>query len=278
MSNKYAVIGHPIGHSMSPFIHKKLFELSGVNAEYESFDIDPEDLGDSIGKLSALSGFNITIPHKETIIKYLDSIDESAMRYGAVNCVKCENGTMSGCSTDAYGFKKALSSAGIGLSGNVLVLGCGGAARTLAREATDAGCTVTVAARERSLQKATALSEWINRSGGKASAAVTGSVSGYFDLLINATPVGMYPNTDASPATDELLSSCGALFDAIYNPDVTVLMSKAASLGIKTVGGMPMLVWQAVAAHEFWYGASFENSDIEKIIADAKKELGVIFG
>ena len=110
---------------------------------------------------------------------------------------------------------------GVRLLGNVLVLGCGGAARTLAREAADSGCTVTIAARSRSLAKADALAEWINSSGGKALTAPMDDIKGSFDLLINATPVGMYPNTDASPVGVELLSRCGALFDAIYNPGVT---------------------------------------------------------
>ena len=278
MSDKYAVIGHPIGHSMSPFIHKRLFGLSGKDVEYSSADIAPEDLESSIPRLSRLSGFNITIPHKEAMMKYLADTDDSAKRYGAVNCVKCENGRMSGCSTDAYGFKKALLGGGVRLLGNVLVLGCGGAARTLAREAADSGCTVTIAARSRSLAKADALAEWINSSGGKALTAPMDDIKGSFDLLINATPVGMYPNTDASPVGVELLSRCGALFDAIYNPGVTRLMESARSLGIKTVGGMPMLLWQAVAAHEFWYGASFDDRDIENLISDAEKETKVIFG
>ncbi len=278
MKQKFAVIGHPIGHTMSPFIHKSLFALQGKAVEYSVFDISPDELEMQMsGVLAKLNGFNITIPHKEAIIPFIDEIDGSAEKYSAVNCVLRKNGKTFGCSTDAFGFTEALAAGGVGLWGKVLVLGSGGAARTLAREAADRGCEVTIAVRESGLEKAEDLKKWLENAGGKASVCTLREVSGEFDLCINATPVGMYPNTDAMPITEAQLKGCKAVFDAVYNPEKTLLLKTAESMNIKTVGGMAMLVWQAVKAHEFWYGARFETADIEKIITAANREMERIF-
>ena len=278
MKQKFAVIGHPIGHTMSPFIHIKLFELQQKCVEYSVFDIHPDCLSEKFYvNLKSLDGFNITIPHKETILSLIDEVDESALKYNAVNCVLNKNGKTYGCSTDAFGFTKALETAGVLLTGKVLVLGAGGAARTLAREASDRGCEVTVAVRDGGTSKAKILTDWLNAHNGKASFTTINKVNGKFDLVINATPIGMYPNTDACPLTEEQLINCSAVFDAVYNPEETNLLKMAENLGLKTVGGMSMLVWQAVKAHEFWYGAEFNVKDIEKLIADANQEMTRIF-
>lgn len=275
---KYAVIGHPIGHTMSPFIHKELFSLKCINVEYSALDIDPETLSNDInGRMSDLRGFNVTIPHKERIIPLLDSIDESASKYNAVNCVKRENGKLYGCSTDAYGFVKALEANGIDLKGKVLVLGAGGAARTLAREASDNGCFVTIAVRNGDLEKALELKEWLVANGGQAEITTLDCISGNFNLCVNATPVGMYPHTGVSVVSAEILKNCSAVFDAVYNPRETEFLKIAKELGLKAVGGMAMLVWQAVKAHEFWYGGKFEPSEVEKIIDAANEEMERMF-
>ncbi len=275
---KFAVIGHPIGHTMSPFIHNKLFALKGIDVEYLTLDIAPETLKDEMnGRLAPLVGFNVTIPHKEAIIPLLDVIDTSAKKYNAVNCVIKKQGKTFGYSTDAFGFTKALDAAGVPLKGKVLVLGSGGAARTLAREASDNGCDLTIAVREADIPKANELKGWLTENGGKASVCLLSEVGGEYDLCINATPLGMYPNTDAMAVTAEQLSRCKALFDAVYNPEKTKLIRTAEGLGLKTVGGMAMLVWQAVKAHEHWYGAEFEVKDVEKIIRDANKEMARMF-
>lgn len=278
MAQKFAVIGHPIGHTMSPFIHNSLFALKGIEVEYLTLDIAPEKLSDEIsGVLSALTGFNVTIPHKELIIPFMDHIDGSAKKYNAVNCVKNDGGRLYGYSTDAFGFTEALKAGGVSLSGKVLVLGSGGAARTLAREASDSGCDITIAVRDEDLQKAAELKLWLQENGGKAAVARLEEVGGEYDLCINATPVGMYPHTGVMAITEEQLSRCKAVFDAVYNPRRTKLIETAENLGIKAIGGMAMLVWQAVKAHEHWYGATFEAAQVEKIIEDANREMERIF-
>lgn len=278
MPKKYAVIGHPIGHTMSPFIHKRLFSLQGIEVEYSAIDIAPENLKDAVsGSLLELNGFNVTIPHKELIMPFMDDIDASAKKYNAVNCVKVESGKLYSCSTDAFGFTEALKANGVQLKGNVLVLGSGGAARTLAREAADNGCNVTIAVRLSDLQKAAELKDWLIENGGKATVARIETIHGDFDLLINATPVGMYPNTDAMAVSKSQLMCCKAIFDAVYNPKKTKLIRTAEELGIKAVGGMAMLVWQAVKAHEFWYNATFKKEDIEQLIEDSALEMERLF-
>lgn len=274
---RFAVIGHPIKHTMSPFIHSRLFALSGIEVEYLTLDIAPEKLEFEMteGVLKNLDGFNVTIPHKESIIPFVDIIDPSAQKYNAVNCVLSENGKFHGFSTDAFGFLKALETEGVELKGRILVLGGGGAARTLAREACDKGCEVVLAVRNPS--KAEALKNWLCENGGNATITSLDAVSGKFDLCVNATSVGMYPNPDGMPITKEQLSGCKALFDAVYNPEKTKLISTAEVLGIKTIGGMAMLVWQAVKAHEYWYGGKFSTDDITRLIEDANKEMTRIF-
>ncbi len=278
MTGNFAVIGHPIGHTMSPFIHKKLFSLKGIDVQYSALDIYPSSLSDSIfHTLSSLDGFNVTIPHKEAIIPLLSGIDESAQKYNAVNCVRNDGGKLYGCSTDAYGFTKALEANGVSLSGDVLILGAGGAARTLAREASDNGCHLTIAVRSTSIEKANELKSWLSANGGKAEVTSLDKISGRFNLCVNATPVGMYPNTDNAAVGTAVLSKCSAVFDAVYNPNETKLLKLAKSLGLKCVGGMEMLVWQAVKAHEFWYNAKFSADEVSKIIIEANVEMERIF-
>lgn len=278
MMDRFAVIGHPIGHTMSPFIHKRLFECSKINAEYSALDIFPDQLASNTkNQLLKLSGFNVTIPHKEAIIPLLYEIDDSAKKYNAVNCVKCKNGKLYGCSTDAFGFTAALTANNVSLSGDVLILGSGGAARTIAREAADHGCTVTIAVRESDIQKANELKDWLCKNGGRANTTLIKDINGKFDLCVNATPVGMYPNVNACPIGEEILKNCSAAFDAVYNPRETEFLKLAKKLQLKAIGGMTMLVWQAVKAHEFWYNAKFEIADVQKIIDEANAEMEHIF-
>ncbi len=270
----FAVIGHPIGHTMSPFIHNRLFELSGKTVTYYKYDIDPVDLAEQYRlTLNNLDGFNITIPHKQAIIPLLKNLDESAKIYGAVNCVD-KNGI--GYNTDAFGFCTAINKKGIYLEGKVLLLGSGGAARTVAYEAVKAGGDLTVAAR--GISGFTLKDEIAEKLGKQIKVITFDEVNGGYDLVVNATPVGMYPNTNASPLSEGQLCGCKALFDAIYNPRKTRLIEFAEGHNMKIAEGMAMLVWQAVKAHEIWYGATFNDDDINRLIDDANNEMTVLFG
>lgn len=265
---RYALIGYPLGHTMSPFIHERLFALSGRSAVYEVLEIPPEELPARTGLLSAYEGLNVTIPHKVGIIPLLRELKDRAALYGSVNTVDCRQAA--GYNTDVDGFLYALEDAGIPLSGRVVLCGCGGAARMMAFEAALAGAQLTVAVRQSDIPAAEKLlSELMEKTGVQGRLCGIDQIEGPVDLLINATPVGMYPHIQAMPVSDEVLSNTGAVFDAIYNPRETALLRRAAQYGAKTAGGMPMLVYQAVRAHEIWYGADFAREDIRALIQDA---------
>ena len=275
-TKKYAVIGHPIGHTMSPFIHTKLFELAGVDAVYTKLDVAPESLGyeyDHI--LSKLSGYNITIPHKQSIIQYLDEIDEKANMYGSVNTVSNRDYTSKGYTTDPDGFLKALDAAKIGLAGRVVILGCGGVARTMAYEVVLKNIPLLFAVRAEDVEIAKALCEEIKGTviGSQPSYCLISELEGDIDVLINATPIGMFPKVENQPVSDEVIAKCRNVFDAVYNPLETVLIQKAKANGSTAVGGMSMLVWQAVVSHEIWDGSVYDPAEIEKLCIAAANEL-----
>lgn len=273
---KFAVIGHPIGHTMSPFIHNRLFKLSGIDAEYTKLDIAPENLADEYNKvLSKLDGYNITIPHKQNIIPLIDEIDEKAKMYGSVNTVANIDGVAKGYTTDPDGFLKALDAAGITLDGRVVILGCGGVARTMAYEVVLKGLPLLFAVRKEDVEIAKSLCNEIENTvkDAKVSFCLIDELSGDIDVLVNATPLGMFPKVDVQPVSDSVINRCASVFDAVYNPLETVLIKKALANGAKAVGGMSMLVWQAVVAHEKWDGSVYDKDDIAKLCIDSAEEL-----
>ena len=277
-TRKFAVIGHPIGHTMSPFIHKRLFELAKTDGDYTVLDIAPEELPNKISALNELAGYNITIPHKQAIIPLIDKLDRKAELYGSVNTVK--NGEIrEGYTTDPDGFLKALEASGIPFKGNVLILGTGGVARTFAFEAALAGCNTTIAVRPDDLSAVAKLAGELNDKilSASVSTCLIDRIQGDFDLLVNATPIGMYPKVDAMVVKPELVSRCKYVFDAVYNPLETLLIKTAKANGSTAVGGMSMLVWQAVVAHEIWDGSEYSIDDINQLIEDSANELNKKF-
>lgn len=274
---KYALIGHPLGHSMSPLIHYKLFGLSGCDeCVYELTDIAPEELEDRLSYLKSLEGFNITIPHKTSVIPLLDELADSALRYNAVNCVKNDGGRLIGFNTDCDGFLKSVEDFPLG--GEVLLLGCGGAGRMMGIEAARHGASLTIAVRPSSVKKAQVLMAEILAGCGNTPVKIVdiGTIEGRYDVLLNSTPVGMYPNINECPVSDAVIGNCNAVFDAIYNPTETVLIRKARALGKKAVGGAAMLVYQAVKAHEIWDGDFYAPEQISDIISDTEKAVAAM--
>lgn len=272
--DKYGLIGHPLGHSMSPLIHNKLFALSGIeDYSYELIDIAPEKLAESEDMLRELKGFNITIPHKTAIIPMTDKLGESAERYNSVNCVSNDNGVMTGYNTDCDGFLRSAEL--LPLGGKVLLVGCGGVGRMIAIEAALHGAELTIAVLPDAVKTAQlVMAEILSKCGGASvKICLVSEIEGSFDLLVNATPVGMYPKIDAWPVSNEIIENCLSFFDVIYNPIETLLMKKARELGRTAIGGAAMLVYQAVKAHELWYGGEFSNEDISAIIKDVENEV-----
>ncbi len=274
---KYCLIGHPLGHSLSPKIHPKLFALSSIEAEYTLNDIAPEELSEKYDLLDSFDGFNITIPHKIAIIDYCRSLSEGAERYHSVNCVKVSDKT--GYNTDAVGFVKSIEMLGASLNSRVTVIGCGGVGRMICIEAAAQGAVLTIAALEKDVPLAQKVVEEIKAQNASADVKISVISGGALedteggDLLINATPVGMFPNVQNMPCTEDVVGKFSAVFDVIYNPKETRLLNTARKLGKKAMGGMAMLVLQAVAAHEIWYGAKFNKSDIDALISEMENAI-----
>lgn len=280
-SAPYYVIGHPLGHSMSPFIHTRLFAAQGRTDEYSAREILPDRLEAELrGLLKTAGGLNVTIPYKQAVIPFLDGLRGRAELYRSVNTIDITEQGCFGYNTDAEGFLAALQGGGIPLKGRVALLGSGGVGRTFACEAALAGCTIVNGVRESDLPQARELEDYVRRLVPAVSYERTtlDRLEGDFDLLINATPVGMYPHTQAMPVDKAVLSHTAAVFDAVYNPGVTALLGCAAASGAKTVGGMPMLVWQAAIAHQIWYNAVFSSEAIASLIEDSQQEMQRLFG
>jgi len=273
--NKYTLIGHPLGHSMSPMIHEKLFRLKGKDCPYDLTDISPENLSDKKDFLRSLSGFNITIPHKVSVIDLIDEMAESAERYNSVNCVDNKNGRLIGYNTDCDGFLLSVQTKKMPIDGNVLLIGCGGVGRMIAVETIRHGGKLTIAHIPEALEAAENLKAEISE---KYPSAVLktidmSEISGKFDMLINASPVGMYPKSDKCPVSDEIINNCGCAFDVIYNPVETLLVKKFKAQGKTALGGTAMLVYQAVKAHEIWNNDFYTEDEINSVIKSVEDKI-----
>lgn len=199
---------------MSPFIHTRLFSLCGEKADYRVKDIPVEELSSAIPLLRQLNGFNITIPHKQAIIPFLDACDKKASEFGSVNTVIIQGGRMTGYTTDGEGFRRALEASGAGLNGKAVVLGAGGAARAIVFELAHAGGCITVATRKHSISAAETLCADVRSKvpGAHINHCLISELDGTRDLLINATPAGMYPNSESCAAPEELIENSDCVF------------------------------------------------------------------
>lgn len=271
---KFGLIGYPLGHSMSPLIHRELFKINNIDAGYELVEINPENFTNAFEAVKGFDGFNVTIPHKIAVIPQLNALSERAELFGAVNTVENKNGVLTGHNTDCYGFLRALAMAEIELKGKVLVCGCGGVSRMFAFETILAGADLTISVRDADVEAGQQIVDEIESKLGKTAKLIRlDEVDGAFDLIINGTPVGMHPNTDACVLPKEKVQKAKAVFDAVYNPLETKLISYAKEAGIKFSNGLPMLVWQAAVAQEIWFGVKFSNEQIKPVIKITEEEL-----
>lgn len=285
----FSLIGYPVGHTMSPFIHKELFRLSGLDAEYTVLSLPPEELPKAKEQLLGLSGFNVTIPHKQAVIDLLDETSPKAALFSSVNTVKNTEGHLHGYTTDGDGFLQALRAGGIRPGGKALVLGSGGVSRVMAFELAEAAYfpDLTICVRESGLSSAHALAEALQKHMDAQEKQIWLRVCQYeeldpseqFALAVNGTPAGMHPNNHTiPPLPEELYQNIYAAFDAVYNPEYTLFLQKAEKAGAIAVGGMDMLVWQAAAAHKIWYGAEFDTEAVSDISRRAIDEMNRLFG
>ncbi len=269
----FALIGYPLGHSMSPVIHRELLKTAKTDGTYELIEIAPEELEGKAEELKKYDGFNVTIPHKINIIPFLDKVDDRAVLFGAVNTVKCSE-AVTGYNTDCFGFLRALETADIPLSGNVLLCGAGGVARMFAFECILADCNLTIAVRDADIPAAETIKKEIKEKLGKDAKVIKLSeVTDGYDLIINGTPLGMHPNVNTCVLPEEIIAKSKAVFDAVYNPEETLFIKYAKNAGLKYSNGLPMLVWQAAVAEEIWLDTKFNADDIKKVIEITQKEL-----
>lgn len=268
----FGLIGSPLGHSLSSFIHKEIMKQADIKGTYSLFEIEKGDLKNGIKTLKRLDGFNVTIPHKIDIIDFTDSLSERAKLFNSVNTVICTENRLRGTNTDCTGFTRSLKRHNMTLNKNVLLCGAGGVARMIAYETMLAGGVLTIAARNK--EQAQILSKELNKKF-KTDTKVCdlNDIDGTFDLLVNATPVGMSPNTDCCPVKKEVILNCKNIFDTIYNPYDTKLLKIAKANGINCSNGLEMLVGQAVAAQEIWNCVKIPDYVSEEITELTRKEL-----
>ena len=258
---RFAVIGDPIAHTLSPNLHQEVYRQLELNASFEKIHVTPNSL-DSFINSNKLDGFNVTIPHKLSIIPFLKGLDEAAKTIGAVNCV--HNGK--GYNTDWIGFLKAMELNGVDLNGkDCTILGAGGAARAIAYGLVQADVN-SILISNRTQTKADQLLDWIN------SIFPTNFQSKNSDIIINCTPLGMWPDTESMPEVE--IQNGQILADTIYNPLETAWLKAGKTKGAKTIDGLDMFIAQGLASADIWFGEKISEKikleDIKKVL---KSEL-----
>ena len=265
----FGLIGEKLGHSLSEVIHTRLFALLSLPAAYKLMEI-PRDRLHEVGqamRLLSFRGINVTIPYKEMILPQLDELDASARALMAVNTVKNENGTLTGYNTDVYGLKEMLAFHHLDPAGKAaVILGSGGAAKAALQALYELGAAQLYVA-SRSPE-------------GKTSHLPNTSFIAYDDLehisgglLLNATPVGMWPHADACPVKENAVARFDAIVDTIYNPWETCLLSMANRLNKPCCNGLYMLVAQAVRAEEIFLEKSIPHQITDTIYSELHERL-----
>ena len=233
----FALIGYPLGHSLSAKYFAEKFSAEGIDAEYTLLPIESAE--EVLPHCEMLSGFNVTIPHKQTIMPLLSAISEEAQAIGAVNCVKVTPDGLEGYNTDVVGIRKSLE--GVALEGaKALVLGTGGASKAVQYVLRTSGAEVKV----------------VSRTEGAADLTyndLSEELIADTDIIVNTTPLGMYPNVDSAPELPySALSAKHTLFDCVYNPRQTRFLQLGAERGAHTIDGLTMFYAQAEAAWKIW--------------------------
>jgi len=256
------VFGHPISHSLSPPMQNAALKAMGVDCIYVPFHVLPDQLAGAVKGIRSLSiaGVNVTIPHKERIIEYLDEISDYALQIRSVNTVINDDGRLRGDTTDGPGFLKSAEAQWGRLDGcRALILGAGGSAKAVAFALARIGCKLSVA--NRTAERAAELVEGLRTAfdGGEFGAVdlTTEALAGQMretDLLVNTTSVGMHPDVDGIPIDPELLHKGLMVYDLVYNPLTTRLVSEAESRGARAITGLKMLVYQGALSLEMWTG------------------------
>lgn len=268
------LIGNPVEHSFSPYIHNYLFEKYNQNNKYVCFNVLNNNLEDAIRGVKALGilGCNITIPHKVNVIKYLDSIDHNAKLIGAVNTIKNENGRLIGYNTDGIGFVKSIIDKGYEIAGKrVIILGAGGACRSISIELASKGVK-SIEIRNRSEKNAKDISDIINSNFTTKSIYSINSIClkdlENIDIIINTTPIGMDKDFESCPINEDIkIESKLLVCDIVYNPNETKFIGWAKRNNLDVIYGIEMLINQATHGFYIWTGVEVdEDENLKKIL------------
>ena len=256
----YGVAGNPIGHSLSPLLHNTGFIAAKRNAVFLPFLVERlKEFLDVISEFG-LRGLSVTLPHKQAIMKYLSDCEPMAEKIGAVNTIIVgKNGKLSGSNTDCLGVLRALEKKLRLRNSRVLIFGAGGSARAAAFALAIAGCEVLICARRESVARELA------RACGAQAIARKHLETARFEVIVNATPVGMYPHQGTSPLSPRELN-CEFVMDLIYRPLRTQLLRIAAKKGIKVISGVEMFLAQGLAQWELWTGKSGPQPAIRRAV------------
>ncbi|MDE7348316.1 MAG: shikimate dehydrogenase, partial [Clostridia bacterium] len=253
---KYCVIGEKLTHTMSPQIHKAYFDYYKKDATYGVKQIAMQDMLDGCkDTLMQYDGFNVTVPYKEKVIKYLSGTSQEAKKIGAVNTVVNSDGKLYGYNTDPYGFEGMLKANDVEIKGKTFViLGSGGASKSVYFILKQRGAKlVKIATRNQGKKDVDDFITYHDLERFKG------------DVIVNTTPVGMFPNTDGCPVSDEIIKNFDTVVDIVYNPVYTQLLQNAVRLGKKAVGGLYMLVAQAMKSQEIWNNSITDEALTKRI-------------
>ncbi|MCX7981621.1 MAG: shikimate dehydrogenase [Syntrophales bacterium] len=262
----FCLIGNPVSHSLSPVMHRAAFEAIHFHACYHAFLVS--DLAGAIKGIRSLgiSGVSVTIPFKEAVIPYLDNIDENVRRIGAANTILNQEGQLVGFNTDSQGFMRALRRVENPKGKKVIVLGAGGAARAIVYALVTQGAQVTILNRTR--EKGEKLAQEFSCS--FASWEQKDTIEG--DMIVNTTPVGMYPHTDETPVDASHLSRFNLVVDIIYHPVETKLIRLAHHAGLKTLSGVDMFIYQGAEQFRLWTGLEPPIEVMHQAVMEALKD------
>lgn len=274
------LIGNPVEHTLSPLIHNTLSELLGKNLVYVPFLVQAEELENAVKGAYALGieGLNVTVPHKERVLPYLKEVDGLAERIGAVNTlVRCDGG-YKGYNTDMPGLYRAMAGDGVCVEGEqVLILGAGGVARAVAVMLAEKAERIYLL--NRTVEKAAAIADEVNIYAGRrvaeaiSPAAYTTLPEGHF-LAVQATNVGMYPDTDKAVVEEkDFYRRIHTGYDLIYNPEKTKFMRLVEEAGGRAYNGLKMLLYQGIIAYELWNQVSVSEPQAEEIYKRLKDGL-----
>ncbi|PZC50859.1 MAG: shikimate dehydrogenase [Chloroflexi bacterium] len=260
-SSLLGIIGYPIGHSVSPVFQQAALNHAGIDAKYLAWETPPENLSDRINSLkeSGVIGANVTVPHKQSVLPFLDNLSKTAREIGAVNTIVNDKGVLYGHNTDVFGFMKSLHNDGDFFADggqSALVLGAGGSAKAIAYGLLRDGIKKLVIS-NRTLSRAVQLKKELGNPE-NVFVATPESTDMLRDhhLIVNCTTLGMKhgPGEDKSPLSPEHISKGTVVFDLVYNPRRTPLIKEAMGIGARAISGLPMLIYQGAEAFRLWTG------------------------